>query len=238
MKNTHTLLLSISDIDDSLHSLTTEKERIDKERATETARLNERRKLLAAAEERHKKSSAEQESKEAELKKEEAHIIGRRKQLADMGGAKMAKVLEREVDIAARSLVQLEEVVLKTMEASELATAELTKQKAEFESLQKDIETKLPAIEERHADIVRQIGELSTERLKVLEGLEVTARKLYDKIIARYPTGAVAVAKAGICGECQRSLPPQTYNQVKTFAVIAQCPGCNRILVVRDEESV
>ena len=147
----------------------------------------------------------------------------------------MAKVLEREVDIAARSVVQLEEVVLKTMEASELASAELTKQKTEFEALQKNIEARLPEIETRLADIVRQIAELSTERLKVLEGLEATARRLYDKIIARYPTGAVAIANAGICGGCQRSLPPQTYNQVKTYAVIAQCPGCNRILVAQDD---
>ena len=64
----------------------------------------------------HREGASRQALEEHRLKDEEKKIVDRRKQLSAIGGAKSAKLMERELDIATRVLQTMEQNAVQTLE--------------------------------------------------------------------------------------------------------------------------
>lgn len=171
---------------------------------------------------------------EERIATENKKIVERRKQLTSVGGTKSAKLMEREVDIATRTLQTMEEKALLMMEelekhkiAEDKINSTYSQKASEFETLKSENDTLTTELLARQADFQKR-------REVFLEGLEQKAKSLYTKVSSRYPAGAIAEAANGTCRACFMSVPPQIFNQVLA-GQLHQCPTCSRILIIVKE---
>lgn len=168
---------------------------------------------------------------EERIETENKRIIERRKQLTSLGGTKSAKLTEREVDIAARTLQIMEQKVLQMMEDVEKHKAAEEKVKATLDQKQQDFEGTKVENETLVADFIKRQSELKLRRDEFLLKLDVSMKALYSKLATRYPAGAIAQVVSGSCRTCFTSIPPQIFNQVLS-GQLHQCPSCSRILII------
>ena len=174
-----------------------------------------------------KKLKLEEEKVEAENKK----IIERRKQLTSLGGTKSAKLMEREVDIAARTLQTMEQKVLQMMEDTEKQKTAAEKAGIIFEQKQHDFEKIKTENEILVTDLSKRQEDFKQRREELLTTLDEKVKSLYAKITARYPAGAIAQVVSGSCRICFAAIRPQVFNQVLS-GELHQCPSCSRILII------
>ena len=188
------------------------------------SRLDELTILLKDAEEKH---SAE----ESRLKEEEEKIIERRKQLTTIGGAKSAKLVERELDIATRTLEELEKAATEAFEELDNVKAQMADISDRKSSLVQGLEELTTETGPELEEIQKNVTKLTKQRDTQLKKLEPRLQGLYSRVNERYPGEAVAKAAEGSCQSCYRFLPQQRYNQIMAGNLLIQCPGCSRILV-------
>jgi len=178
-----------------------------------------------------KDSSAKHSEEEQKLKEEEEKIIERRKQLTTIGGAKSAKLVERELDIATRMLEELEKAATDAFEELDNVKAQMADISDRKSSLVQSLEDLTSETGPELEEIEKNVTKLSKQRDTLLKKLEPRLQSLYSRVNERYPGEAVAKAEDGSCKSCFRFLPQQRYNQIMAGNLLIQCPGCNRIMV-------
>ena len=229
------ILFELSEKDHQIVVLHSKRSELEESRERFVGELSEAKEMLSRLEQELEESSARQSMDEGRLKDEEARIIDRRKQLTGIGGAKAAKLVEREIDIAAKSMEALESRVLDSVGEVERLESQVAELREKVEEMEAQFEEEEPGRQKDLKGIDKEVGSLSTSRDKVINKLDARLKALYVRVSSRYPGDAVAVAKAGACRSCYRALPPQTYNQVMAGNSLLQCPGCSRILVFGGE---
>ena len=224
-------LSALSDVDSEMAQFRNRQRAIENQQAEITSELAQ---VVARIEELDTaRVDAERKHghEEQRLKEEEAKIIERRKQLTSIGGAKSAKLVERELDIATRILETLEKSATEAFEALDNIKAQLADISDRRSQLDQSLdESKKESVPEL-AEIEKNLNKYNKQREGLLEKLEPRLQSLYSRVNERYPGEAVAVAGDGACQSCYRALPQQRYNQIMAGNVLIQCPGCNRILV-------
>lgn len=229
-------LLSLSEVDKDYFAAMERKSALERHREMSASDLQERRQRLGECEVAFKEGTLKQVLEEHRLRDEEKKIVERRKQISAMGGAKGAKVMEREVDIASRTLQAMEERALKAMEETAELEAKLNELRTGLEQQEAQFEEEAPKIEAEVANLDQSIAALKKDRQKNLSNLDDRLARLYERVTTRYPGSAIAYAKNGSCRSCFRALPHQTYNQILAGNALIQCPGCSRILVYLEDK--
>lgn len=224
-------LLSLSSIDGKINSLTEKQHELESRRHEFVTLITERRGRLAAYEKAHKEGTLKQVMEEHRLRDEHERIVERRRQLSSIGGAKVAKMMEREIDIASRSLQAMEERAMKALEEVDEMETHLGELRTSLEEVESQFENENQEIEKELTAVLGELKTLNKEREEVAGTLDDRLSRLYNRVRSRYPGDPVAVAESGACRSCFRSLPQQTYNQVLAGNLYIQCPGCSRLLV-------
>lgn len=143
--------------------------------------------------------------------------------------------LLKEIEYADQQIDQLEEEMLGLMERVEAAQVDL-----------KALQDKLKVEEERFN---KEKGVKEEELLRVgalLEDEEALRKEFvgqlpsdllsnYERIRTSKNGLAVAEVVDAVCQGCNQRIPPQTYIDIKTDAIIYFCQGCSRILFRSDE---
>ena len=179
----------------------------------------------------HGAALSQQTAEENKLKEEQRKIVERRRQLSALGGSKSAKLLEREVDVAGRAILQLESRVVGMIE--ELEKVEKRRQDVQnnLEIKQKEKEALTNTWKDMLVGIHEDLGGKRGQREEALGCLTPQIKSTYSRISTRYPGSAVTKAATGTCQSCFRALPAQIFNTVLGGKELVQCPGCSRILV-------
>jgi predicted nucleic acid-binding Zn-ribbon protein len=224
------LLIVLSQTDQRIQFVSSRKLQLEKQLAQLTAQLADERRKLASQEAAFKDCKQRQMLEEHRLKEEQDRIVERRKQLAAMG-AKAAKLMEREIDIASRAVEALETKALHAMTDTDKIETKLAPLREMVEKLEAEFERVSSEAQPDIELVVEEVGRLTGERNVFLAQLEDRAKNLYLRISSRFPGSAIAEAVSGSCKSCFRALPHQTFNQVLSGINLIQCPGCNRILV-------
>lgn len=225
------LLLSIAATDKEISTMEAEKNRLTSQRSSMQSEIEKRRENLTALDAHFRQEAQRQALEEHRLKDEETRIVERRKQLSAIGGAKAAKLMEREIDIASRSLEVMGERVQRAGQEADHLSAQVADAKAMLDDLLSSYEKESPQFEERIETLGKQLTSLVKSRADVLKKLEPRLQNLYTRVQNRYPADAIASVKGAACRSCFRALPPQVYNQLLAGNMLIQCPGCARILV-------
>ena len=224
------VLFSLSKTDTEILVTTQRRAEIQDRRADAQKELSRLKTEIEETQAKHLQLKARQELEEERLRSEEKKIIERRKQLTALGGTKGAKLVEREIDIAARTLQTMEQRMIQATEDAEAHTKRVEELQKLVEERQLALETSTSEEEQKLSDILERLSVLEGQRDREISKLEDRLKTLYLRVRTRYPGGAIAVAEGGACTACYRNLPPQLYNQVLAGALL-QCPGCSRILV-------
>lgn len=231
MNEVSTLLVALSRLDAEITQIQSKEKALIAERQKADGEIRELQQGLTQASTQHAAALERQSAEEAKLRDEQRKIVERRKQLTALGGSKSARILEREVDVAGRAILQLESRVVSMLEDAE----KIEKKRQE---LQSTLETKSGEQAATSADYEAKLAALreelqakKTQRDENLVGLPPQAKQSYSRISTRYPGSAVARAESGSCQACFRALPAQIFNTVLSGKELVQCPGCNRILV-------
>ncbi len=231
MQEQSRLLVGLSATDATLLDRVTERKAIDERRASELGAIEQLRVASAAIEAQRKDTTQKQDEEQTRLREEERRIVERRKQLMALGGTRAAKLLEREIDIASRTIQGIEQKVMQLLNEVEAIEAKVASMRKDIDDKQLSFEDSLPGMEKRTAELDADIKSLQAARDKTFEALDERVRGLYLRVHARYPGAAVARAASSSCRACYRALPAQTFNQVLAGNALIQCPGCSRILV-------
>lgn len=224
-------LLTLSHLDEKILTLNNQKNELLMRREVFVGEISERRERLKEAEVAHKEGRLKQVFEEHRLRDEELKIVERRKKLSSIAGAKVAKLLEREIDIASRTLQALEEQAVKALEDLSSLENQLSEQKSTLEQLETQFELENQDIEKNLTHLEKDLNEGNSEREGLISNLDERLARLYRRVRSRYVGSAIAVAANGSCRSCYRALPPQTYNQILAGNNLIQCPGCSRLLV-------
>ena len=224
-------LIALCKVDAEIHEQTSQKNSLVTARDSLAGDLNIRRRRLAELETAHKEGTLRQVMEQHKLRDEQEKIVHRRKQLTAVGGAKVAKFVEREIDIASRSLQAMEERAIKALEEVDQLEGQLQEQREALEKLELEFENFNQETTERLVKIEKELKSLSPDREKATALIDDRLMRLYTRVRSRYPGDAVATAADGACTSCYRALPSQTYNQILAGNMLIQCPGCSRIMV-------
>lgn len=231
MKKVGTTLLSLSELEKEIVGITGRKDELLCRRDVITSEIENLTEQLGSLETELEQGSSRQEQEEHRVKDEEAKIVERRKQLTAIGGAKVAKMVEREIDIASRSLEAMEETALKAVEEVDVLERKIYDLKERLSELEAQKVQCEPEIATELAELEASLGEREHKRDGLFNQLDARLKHLYLRVQGRYAGSPVAVAQRGSCRACFRALPSQTYNQVIAGNSLIQCPGCQRILV-------
>lgn len=231
------ILFSLSETDKNIQEFSVQKKGIEERRQALVDQLSATRGRLEELEGLHKEAESRRVLEEHRLRDEEQKIVERRKQLTAIGGAKSAKLVEREIDIASRSLETMEKSVLEAVSVCDQLDGQLTELRENADRLHMELEETTHETEKNLEDLTGKLAELNEEHDTLLKQIDERLKNLYRKVNNRYPGEAVALAKKGSCRSCYRALPAQLYNQVMAGNRLIQCPGCSRILVFADTEN-
>jgi len=224
-------LLQLCDLDAQLHVLDQQRIELTSERDTLAADLNFKRRRLAELENAHKEGRLKQVMEQHRLRDENEKIVNRRKQLTAVGGAKVAKYVEREIDIASRSLEAMEASAIRALQEVDQLEGQLQPQRTDVEKLELEFEGFSQQATEKLTSLEKELKSLAKDRDNATLLVDERLLRLYNRVRTRYPAEAVARALEGACQSCSRALPSQTYNQILAGNLLIQCPGCSRILV-------
>lgn len=226
----HTLQ-QISNLDAEIASTRHRLKEVDEAMGKIQTEITQSKTAVQSAQADYDAKLADQTAKDSQLKEEQRNIVERRKRLSSLGGTKGAKLLEREIDIAARTVHAMEQTLLQAMEQTENAMHKLELSKSQLDELNeqlKDFEQK-EGIEAE--EIKGRLDTLQKKREELIATVEPRVKTTYLRVFQRYQGPAIAIAEGGSCRTCFRALPAQTFNQIAMGAVSIQCPGCSRILI-------
>lgn len=224
-------LLRLSHLDGKIFQLSTNKTELETRRESYVNAISQGRTRLSSWEQAHKEGRLKQVMEEHRVRDEHEKIVERRKQLSSIGGARVGKLMEREIDISSRTLQLMEERAIKALEEVDAIETQLAAMRGGLEKIESDFEAENQQIETGLTEIIAELKGYSQEREQAAAALDDRMLRLYSRVKSRYPSDAVSVADSGACRSCFRSLPAQTYNQILAGNIYIQCPGCSRILI-------
>jgi len=145
--------------------------------------------------------------------------------------------LARELDIAKKTNQGAEEEIRKLAgEYEELkkASATLESALAEKEAV---VQSEGKQIQEVLAGLQGQMQEPESERTSFAQRVDKSLMSKYERIRKQRGGLAVVPVVGSTCKGCQRNLPPQMANNLRTGNEIMTCPNCHRFIYAADAEA-
>ena len=146
------------------------------------------------------------------------------------------QAVSREITTAKKLSAELEEqLLLKMGQTEELKTAitgieeTLSALEQNFTAQKGEVQSKIDRLEEDISGVI-------AAREAIVNGLPATMIRRYGMLREQRRGVAVVEARGGSCLGCNMQLPPQLYNTLFRVDELVNCPHCQRILVLRQEE--
>lgn len=167
--------------------------------------------------------------KEAEIQAEKDKVKKWESRLSDMRTTREYAALAREIDIAKKSILNLEEELKALVEqVAELKRA-LVEREAELRRREDGTAAERAELTSRIGSLTSQVKELSEKRVAVAKSADPTLVGRYDSIRRKRGSGVVPVVN-GTCKGCNMRIPPQLQNILRSGATIEVCPSCQRLI--------
>ncbi|HWE23300.1 MAG TPA: C4-type zinc ribbon domain-containing protein [Myxococcales bacterium] len=157
--------------------------------------------------------------------------------LSELKTAREYAALARELDIAKKTNQTADEEIRRlAAEYEELKkdTADLEKALAEKEAV---VQSEGKQIQEVLAGLEGQMQVLDKERTKLATQVDRSLLSRYERI-RKQRGGLAVVAVVGMtCKGCQRNIPPQMANNLRTGSEVLTCPNCHRFIYPAEAEA-
>ncbi len=143
------------------------------------------------------------------------------------------KALMHEINFAEQDIRANEDKILELMVNAEAREKDVKAAEAELKAETAEIEKEKVIARERTAEDEKQLAEWGAKREKACAGVSSDLLRHYDRVSKFRRTGLAEVREQKCMG-CQVMLRPQTYNEVRSGAMV-MCESCQRILYYNPE---
>lgn len=229
MRNQIAVLETLQQLDLELGELEDNLERYPQEISRYKEELKSIKESIAKTKEElngRKKKKMEEELKLAENKDKIKRGEGK---LFEIKTYREYEALQKEVAEAKKLTAEIEEEILKEMEAVEGLEVLLKEKENEFVEKENEYEQIINGYNGKINELKSVYETKKQEKKKVTSIVNPEILSMYERIRTRNGV-ALAPARNEMCTGCNMNIPPQLFNEVLTNSRMIQCPNCHRIL--------
>lgn len=194
---------------------------LDAELAAARSKLEAERTRLSDNERLRREKETEVQSEKEKIKKWEAR-------LAEQRTTREYAALAREIDIAKKAVLTLEDEYKAMLAQAEEVKRLLADRQAEYARREDGSAAERAQLAQQIAALSGQVGELTEKRNEMAKDIDPGLCGRYDSVRRKRGTGLAAVTN-GVCKGCHMRAPPQLQNILRA-GVIESCPSCQRLI--------
>ena len=143
----------------------------------------------------------------------------------------------REITAARKQVTDIEERLLLKIGQIEELSGELAAKKSRCDELAENSAQRIVAKQAEIDKIQSDIDADIERRESVAKGLPASLVKRFVILREQRRGKALAIARDGYCMGCNMHLPPQLYNNLYKYEELLTCPHCQRILILKLQQS-
>jgi hypothetical protein len=203
---------------------------IESERDEAKAALDTQRGRLADNE-----RARRQNEQVLQMEREKVHKWESR--LSELKTTREYAALARELDIAKKTNQGADEDIKRLAgeyEEIKKGLSDLEKQLADKEAV---VASEGRQIEEELTGVRAKMAELEKERASAIASCDKALVSKYERIRKQRGGIAVVPVEGMTCKGCQRNIPPQMANNLRSGGEILTCPNCHRFIYPAEQES-
>jgi hypothetical protein len=195
---------------------------LDAERATARVRVEAERSRLTENERLRREKETEIQAEKEKIKKWEAR-------LAEQRTTREYTALAREIDIAKKAMLNLDEELKGLGGQVESIKKALADREGELNRFEDASAAERAELEGQIKSLSSQVAALSEKRTGLSQNVDRELLGRYDSVRRANGSGMAAVV-GGICGGCHMHVRRQLYNILLAGSSIETCPSCNRLI--------
>ena len=195
---------------------------LDAELATARVKVEAERSRLGDNERMRREKEAEVQSEKDKIKKWEAR-------LAEQRTTREYTALAREIDIAKKAVLNLEEEQRALVDQVESIKKTLGDREGELNRFEDASAAERTQLKRSVDSLTSQVEGLSEKRAGLAKKVDPALLGRYDSVRIAHGSGIAAVV-GGTCRGCNMRIRPQLYNILLAGASIETCPTCHRMI--------
>ncbi len=231
MTETFIRLRSLQGLDDELRLLTSKARDIPERIKRLSDEAEGARRELEETEQALTEHKKDYKLADIEIKAADEKISQYSVQLYSAKTNEQYKAFLKEIEAQKKLKAGVEDRMLALLEESEQLEQKRRIAATDATQYSTDNTRKIGALESEKSELDAAIAERETGRTELLESLDRTVRRLYDRIHAKKKGIAVARVAGARCNGCYNPIPPQRMIEIAREKRIYTCEACGRILV-------
>jgi predicted nucleic acid-binding Zn-ribbon protein len=174
-------------------------------------------------------------SKEMELEEVEDKIDKLRSRRGDIKTNKEYEAHLKEIEGFEVNREKTEEDILNIMENMDNFEKEVKEEEAKVKKTESDFSAQENLIKEEQQKLSAELDEQKDRRKAFVSKLDQEVYNQYMNLLKRLGDSAVVQVNNEVCLGCNRNIPPQFYNEVKSSDDIYTCYYCKRFVYYKDK---
>lgn len=166
---------------------------------------------------------------EETIREEKDKVKKWEQRLAEQRSTREYSALAREIDIARKANVTMQEENAALSKTLNEAREAVKGKETEFQATQDRIGSDMAALREKMNAFEGQVSELQKKRDAAASKVDSNLLRRYDNVRKKRSPAMVSVV-GGRCTGCNMHIPPQQYNTLVATRGVDVCPSCNRII--------
>lgn len=232
-------LLVLQDRDRKILRVTQELAHITPDRENLRSRASSTQTSWEAAKLRVKQIEAERKRLELEVEAKKTQIDKYLNQQLQTRKNEEYKALTHEIEMAKEAIVKIEDQEIVLMEQTEAAQKAVAVAAAEAAAAKKLLDDQITKLDEREANLKKELAALNTERAGLIATVDEVVRSRYERLLKSKGENVVVGIEHSVCGGCHMKLPAQNISTARGQLELVCCPNCGRILYfTRDMDMV
>ena len=205
----------------------------------------ERKKEIDALEEALAAATRDRRTAEAAIEDSQEKLKKFQQQINRVTNQREYGALLQEIDTVKGQITGSEEAALASIERHDKAQRELAEVQESFRSVEERYNAELARWEEEKPGVARQVEDLEARIAELRGGLPKGMVALFERVLARYPGGALApvrpIERPGRgqrewhCTACNYRVRPQSVVEIRNTESLVQCDACKRVLYLEPE---
>jgi predicted nucleic acid-binding Zn-ribbon protein len=198
-------------------------------------RVEETEKRLDALEGELKAKQLEQKRLEVEVDGVKGRRTRHQQQLLSAKDNREYQTLLEEIAREERRQAELEDRILELMEGLEELSPRVARTRVERGGEASEVEKTLNDLSTEGEGLEERRGRLEEERAALVDRLDPSGRRIFDKLISQQHI--CAVVDGGICSSCRMEVPTQTLSEVRAGGLRC-CESCSAVLFTDEQTSL
>ena len=143
------------------------------------------------------------------------------------------RAFQNEIDFLEKEIRKAEDRTLELMGESETLDANVKKADASLKEEKKAVEAEQKSARERTAADQTQLQQLRAERAAAAAAMPRETLATYERIKKKWGGSTIAEVLDGRCSQCQITVRPQYFQEIRRGDKLMTCESCGRFLVLQ-----